>query len=94
MERQVVFLPTSFRKRAALATLVCAVVCVARTSRADEHPPIVLVLDACADVDANEVRRLMPIEMGAPITTGGREGRDRKIVSVVCVLAERVLSSC
>jgi hypothetical protein len=31
------------------------------------RPPIVLVLDPCAAVDAQEVRRLVPIEMGAPL---------------------------
>jgi hypothetical protein len=87
MERQVVLLPTSFLWRAVAAALACAFVCsVGRAARADEHPPIVLVLDSCADVDANEVRRLMPIEMGAPVATGGPVAPDTTRVSVGCVV--------
>jgi hypothetical protein len=45
---------------------------VARAETA--KPPIVLVLDPCAAVDAEEVRRLVPIEMGAPLAPSAGEG--------------------
>jgi hypothetical protein len=45
-------------------------------------PPIVLVLDPCAVVDAHEVRRLVPIEMGEPLAPGGD---DTTRVFVGCV---------
>jgi hypothetical protein len=38
------------------------------------RPPIVLVLDPCAAVDADEVRRLVPIEMGAPLAAPTGDG--------------------
>jgi hypothetical protein len=79
MERQVAFL------------LACVVACLAGgnvDAYADEHPPIVLVLDPCADVDANEVRRLMPIEAGAPVASadGAAAAHDTTRVSVACVV--------
>jgi hypothetical protein len=77
MERQVVFL------------IACVVTSLAAASaRAEDHPPIVLVLDPCADVDANEVRRLMPIEMGAPLAPADGAGQpaDTTRVSVGCVV--------
>jgi hypothetical protein len=78
MERQVAFL------------FAVVVACLAGGAYADEHPPIVLVLDPCADVDANEVRRLMPIEMGAPVSSADGDGaaaaQDTTRVSVACVV--------
>jgi hypothetical protein len=50
------------------------------------HPPIVLALDPCADIDAKEVRRLLPIEMGAPVVGSEAETRDTTRVTVGCVV--------
>jgi hypothetical protein len=50
------------------------------------RPPIVLALDPCADVDAKEVRRLVPIEMGAPIVGGEGDPGDTTRVTVGCVV--------
>jgi hypothetical protein len=53
-----------------------------------EHPPIVLTLDPCAGVDAQEVRRLVPIEMGAPLVPGAADPRETTRVSLGCVAGD------
>jgi hypothetical protein len=50
------------------------------------RPPIVLALDPCASVDAKEVRRLVPIEMGAPVVGGEGDAGDTTRVTVGCVV--------
>ena len=50
-----------------------------------EHPPIILELDPCAGVDAQEVLRLVPIEMGAPLVLGAGDPRETTRVSLGCV---------
>jgi len=60
-----------------------------RAARAQqEHPPIVLTLDPCAGVDAREVRRLVPIEMGAPLVPGAADPRETTRVSLGCVAGD------
>jgi hypothetical protein len=66
-------------RRAAAAVLAAAsalvILFAGGPARADSaKPPIVLVLDPCAAVDAEQVRRLVPIEMGAPLAPAAGEG--------------------
>jgi hypothetical protein len=84
MQRKLV-LPAA--RRAFTVMVVCVGPLVGgRAARAQApHPPIVLVLDPCAGVDAQEVRRLVPIEMGAPLVPGAGDPRDTTRVSVGCV---------
>jgi hypothetical protein len=84
MQRKLV-LPAA--RRAFTAAVVClASFVVDGAARAQApRPPIVLVLDPCARVDAQEVRRLVPIEMGAPLGAGAGDPRDTTRVSVGCV---------
>ena len=64
-------LASPFARLAITVVVTAAVVCAGAAARAQtSRPPIVLVLDPCAAVDANEVRRLVPIEMGAPLAAG------------------------
>jgi hypothetical protein len=71
-------------------TLTAIVVCLGPLARAEApRPPIVLVLDPCASVDAQEVRRLVPIEMGAPLVPAA--GDDTTRVSVGCVAGSQRL---
>jgi hypothetical protein len=80
--------------KTARCALVAVVACAAtggaaRPARAQqEHPPIVLVLDPCAGVDAREVRRLVPIEMGAPLVPGAADPRETTRVSLGCVAGD------
>jgi len=70
-------------------TPVLAVVslCSIGVARAEApHPPIVLVLDPCAAVDAQQVRRLVPIEMGAPLVPAAGDPGDTTRVFVGCVI--------
>jgi len=85
MQRKLV-LPAA--RRAFTVMVVCVGSLVGgRAARAQApHPPIVLVLDPCAGVDAQEVRRLVPIEMGAPLVPGAGDPRDTTRVSVGCVV--------
>jgi hypothetical protein len=71
-------LASPYTRRAAATVFAAAVVLVVRgRARADApRPPIVLVLDPCAAVDAEEVRRLVPIEMGAPLAPAAGDGAD------------------
>ncbi|HEX4403610.1 MAG TPA: hypothetical protein VH560_02200 [Polyangia bacterium] len=81
MQRKLV-LPAA--RRAFTIVVVCFAALTAGAARADApRPPIVLVLDPCARVDAQEVRRLVPIEAGAPLGAG--DPRDTTRVSVGCV---------
>jgi hypothetical protein len=84
MQRKLV-LPAA--RRAFTVVVVClASFASASVARADApRPPIVLVLDPCARVDAQEVRRLVPIEAGAPLGAGAGDPRDTTRVSVGCV---------
>ncbi|HTA20335.1 MAG TPA: hypothetical protein VK989_13645 [Polyangia bacterium] len=83
MQRKLV-LPAA--RRAFTAVVVVCLTAVASGARAQApRPPIVLVLDPCARVDAQEVRRLVPIEMGAPLGAGAGDPRDTTRVSVGCV---------
>jgi hypothetical protein len=64
-----------------------ALVLTAAAARAEgPPPPIVLALDPCASVDAKEVRRLVPIEMGAPVVGGEGVAADTTRVTVGCVV--------
>jgi len=67
-------LASSFARRAAALVLAAAAVWDSRARADSARPPIVLVLDPCAAVDAAEVRRLVPIEMGAPLAAAGGDG--------------------
>jgi hypothetical protein len=67
-----------------LAVMSLCSVGVARAEAA--HPPIVLVLDPCAAVDALQVRRLVPIEMGEPLVPAAGDPRDTTRVFVGCVV--------
>jgi hypothetical protein len=83
MQRKLV-LPAA--RRAFTVAAGCLAVLTAGAARAQApRPPIVLVLDPCARVDAQEVRRLVPIEMGAPLGAGAGDPRDTTRVSVGCV---------
>ncbi|HVX95458.1 MAG TPA: hypothetical protein VHK47_11150 [Polyangia bacterium] len=71
-------------RRVISAVLSAAAAWTGATARAEApHPPIVLVLDPCAAVDAREVRRLVPIEMGAPLAPGGETDTTRVFVGCV-----------
>jgi hypothetical protein len=82
-------------QRVISAVLAVAASCAGATARAEapqpaqpQQPaqlPIVLVLDPCAVVDAREVRRLLPIEMGAPLAPGSAGEGDTTRVFVGCV---------
>jgi len=73
-------------RRALTAALCGAWSCAGGVARADApHPPIVLVLDPCASVDAQEVRRLVPIEMGVPLAAAAGLPGDTTRVFVGCV---------
>jgi hypothetical protein len=67
-------LASPLARRAVTAVLAAVAVCAGAGARAQTaRPPIVLVLDPCAAVDADEVRRLVPIEMGAPLAPAAGE---------------------
>jgi hypothetical protein len=79
-------LATPIARRAVTAVLVAAATGLGAGGRArgdEARPPIVLVLDPCAAVDAVEVRRLVPIEMGAPLAPEGNDGTTRVFVGCV-----------
>lgn len=81
-------------RRAFTAVLVGAVACAGAVARADTpRPPIVLVLDPCATVDAQEVRRLVPIEMGAPLAAAAGDGVDTARVDTTRVFVGCVVGS-
>jgi hypothetical protein len=72
---------------ASTAMLAVVIVCAGPAARAEApHPPIVLVLDPCAAVDAQQVRRLVPIEMGAPLGPAAGDPRDTTRVFLGCVV--------
>ena len=72
MQRKLAF---SNARRAVTAVLAAVAACAGTGARAETaRPPIVLVLDPCAAVDAAEVRRLVPIEMGAPLAPSNDAG--------------------
>jgi hypothetical protein len=85
-------LASPFARLAITVVVTAAVVCAGAAARAQtSRPPIVLVLDPCAAVDANEVRRLVPIEMGAPLAPApGEEASGARVdttrVFVGCVV--------
>ena len=80
-------LALSIARRVVTAGLVAAVSGWGAGARAEApHPPIVLVLDPCAAVDALEVRRLVPIEMGAPLVAAAGDPGDTTRVFVGCVV--------
>src|SRR5882724_5940839 len=73
-------------RRALRAALFGALSCGGAGARAEApHPPIVLVLDSCAAIDAQEVRRLVPIEMGAPLAAAAGAAGGPSRVFVGCV---------
>jgi hypothetical protein len=85
MQRKVV-LPVVRRMLTAVLAVV-VISCAGAVAWAESpHPPIVLVLDPCAAVDAQEVRRLVPIEMGAPLVPAAGDPRDTTRVFVGCVV--------
>jgi hypothetical protein len=52
----------------------------------DGHPPVALDVAACADVDTPEIRRLVPIELGAQLVDGGvADARETTRAQVGCV---------
>jgi hypothetical protein len=74
-----------FRAKVTRGCVAALLVLASGTARAQqEHPPIVLVLDPCAGVDAQEVRRLVPIEMGAPLVSDAGDPRETTRVSLGC----------
>ena len=83
MQRKLVL---SVARRVLTWVVACLAALAGGVARAQApRPPIVLVLDPCARVDAQEVRRLVPIEMGAPLAPGAGDPRDTTRVSVGCV---------
>jgi hypothetical protein len=64
-----------------------AVLAHPRGARAqDRHAPVALDVDACAGVDTPEVRRLVPIELGAPLVDGAvSDARETTRATVSCV---------
>jgi hypothetical protein len=81
----------AFKAALAVAGAVVATGAVARAET--PHPPIVLVLDPCAAVDAQEVRRLVPIEMGAPLAAAASDGVDTARVDTTRVFVGCVVGS-
>jgi hypothetical protein len=72
----------------ASAVVACAAAfAFPRGARAQEaHPPVALDVEACADVDTPEVRRLVPIELGAALVDGGvADARETTRATVSCV---------
>jgi hypothetical protein len=73
--------------RAVTVALAAGLACLGAGARAQTaRPPIVLVLDPCAAVDADEVRRLVPIEMGAPLAPAAVDEAGTTRVFVGCVV--------
>jgi hypothetical protein len=86
MQRKLVR-PAARRAFTAIVVQLAASVAARGPARAQQlHPPIVLALDPCTELDAQEVRRLVPIEMGAPLVGDGGDPRETTRVSVGCVL--------
>jgi hypothetical protein len=85
-------LASPLARRTVTAVVAAVVTCASARARAQTaRPPIVLVLDPCAAVDADEVRRLVPIEMGAPLApaagdSAGTARADTTRVFVGCVV--------
>jgi hypothetical protein len=69
------------------AVVFAAVSVLARAARAQvAHPPVALDVEACADVDTPEVRRLVPIELGAPLVDGGvADAKETTRATITCV---------
>src|SRR5450432_1267500 len=88
MQRKLAF---PLARRVLAAVIVAAALGTGAVARAEgPQPPIVLVLDPCAAVDAQEVRRLVPIEMGAPLAAAEAQAPDAARPDAAGVATTRV----
>ncbi|HVZ73426.1 MAG TPA: hypothetical protein VHJ20_13690 [Polyangia bacterium] len=78
----------SLGARFVLALFALALPRVARAQQ-EAHAPVSLDVDACAGVDTPEVRRLVPIELAAPLVESGLgDAREVTRAAVGCVANE------
>jgi hypothetical protein len=65
-------------------TIACAIVLASGVASAGEHPTVQLEIDPCIVAPAEEIRRVVAVELGALVDDGHDTNADRTRVTVAC----------
>ena len=64
--------------------VACAIVLASSVASAGEHPTVQLEIDPCIVAPADEIRRVVAVELGALVDDGNDTNADRTHVTVAC----------
>ncbi len=64
--------------------IACAIALASSVASAGDHPTVELAIDPCVGAPADEIRRVVSVELGALLEDGGDSSADRTRVTVAC----------